>query len=65
MSGNGFIAADEFHEVCELCGTVEELRPYGPNREEVCFDCGMLDKKSAEKAAAQFLGLDAAMRGET
>lgn len=60
MSGKGFIAADEFHEACELCGKVEELRPYGPNGEDVCFDCGMLDKKSAEQAAARLLGLSEA-----
>jgi len=27
---------------CELCGAEnEELRPYGPNDEWICFDCGM------------------------
>lgn len=27
--------------ICEFCGTTAELRPYGPNRERICFDCGM------------------------
>lgn len=26
---------------CDLCGKIAELRPYGPNGECVCFDCGM------------------------
>lgn len=35
---------------CELCGAVRETRPYGPNEEEVCFDCGMKDKAAAQRA---------------
>lgn len=35
---------------CELCGAVEETRPYGPNGEEVCFDCGMKDEAAAKRA---------------
>lgn len=34
---------------CDLCGKVEETRPYGPNGENVCFDCGMKDEESAKK----------------
>lgn len=31
-----------FDGKCELCGKDgEELRPYGPNNENICFDCGM------------------------
>ena len=32
---------------CELCGAIDELRPYGPHGEAVCFDCGMKDKDAA------------------
>jgi len=28
-----------------LCGKFEELRPYGPNGENICFDCGMIDEE--------------------
>lgn len=28
---------------CELCGNVSELRPYGQNRERICFACGAKD----------------------
>ena len=49
MSGNGFIAEDPFHEACQMCGEVDELRPYGPNGEEICFDCGMRDKTAVAR----------------
>jgi hypothetical protein len=35
---------------CDLCGAIAELRPYGPNGESVCFDCGMKDEPAAERA---------------
>lgn len=28
---------------CELCGQKAELRPYGPNGENICRDCGNKD----------------------
>lgn len=34
---------------CDLCGKIDELRPYGPNGECVCFECGMLDEEAASK----------------
>jgi formylmethanofuran dehydrogenase subunit E len=34
---------------CELCGEVKETRPYGPNGEEVCYACGMLDEEAAKR----------------
>ena len=44
MSGLGFIAP-EAEDVCEMCGKVDELRPYGPNYERICFDCGMKNEE--------------------
>lgn len=29
--------------ICFQCGKVEEVRPYGPNGEELCFACAMKD----------------------
>ena len=26
---------------CDFCGKQAELRPYGPNKEYICFKCGM------------------------
>ena len=48
MSGRGFIAQQP-DEVCEMCGKVDECRPYGPNDENICFDCAMKDKKTTER----------------
>ena len=36
---------------CQLCGKEADLRPYGPNEEWICFDCGMKDEATT---AAQF-----------
>lgn len=46
MSGPGLIAVEE-PQRCELCGKIEETRPYGPKGEEVCFACGMKDEPAA------------------
>lgn len=45
MSGLGYISK-ELPKRCELCGRVKELRPYGPNGEDVCFECGMENEKA-------------------
>lgn len=58
MSGRGFISA----EPDGICGSKEELRPYGPNCENICFDCGMKDEKTTEKRMKQHIfgeGFDA------
>jgi hypothetical protein len=34
---------------CELCGKIDELRPYGPNGERICYECGMANKEVTEK----------------
>lgn len=40
---------------CELCHKIAELRPYGPNREWICFECGMKDEKTTAQKFAEFL----------
>lgn len=40
---------------CELCGKVEELRPYGPGGKFVCFDCAMKDEKEAERQFSKLI----------
>jgi hypothetical protein len=54
MSGPGIIEA-EAAGTCELCGKIAETRPYGPNGEEVCFECGMKDKTAAERGFRMFV----------
>lgn len=41
---------------CDLCGKIAELRPYGPNGECVCFECGMKDEPAAYRAMNKRLG---------
>lgn len=31
---------------CDFCGKIAELRPYGPNEECICFECGMKDEET-------------------
>lgn len=33
---------------CEMCKKVEDLRPFGPQGEWVCFACGIQDKEVAD-----------------
>lgn len=35
--------------LCALCGKIAETRPYGPNGEEICYECGMKDKETTER----------------
>lgn len=54
MSGRGVIM-EEPPQVCELCGVVEECRPYGPNNEQICFDCGMKDEATTQKKMSEYI----------
>ena len=54
MSGKNFIAPEE-DRLCQLCGQFEETRPYGPNGEQVCFDCGMKDPAAAVRAFRKYV----------
>jgi hypothetical protein len=40
---------------CDLCGETAELRPYGPNGENVCFPCGQKDPIALAKRAFKAL----------
>jgi hypothetical protein len=42
--GNSFIIAREPRSKYELCGKIDELRPYGPRGENICYECGMRDE---------------------
>lgn len=48
---------------CDLCGDVKELRPYGPNGEWVCFQCGMKDEAAAKRAFQKRLDQDESQEG--
>ena len=54
-----FIEAQE-DDICEMCGKVDELRPYGPKkangvRMNVCFECAMKDEADASRAFSEVL----------
>lgn len=43
-------AEQEARATCELCGTPkQELRPFGPKGEHICFKCGMKNKATTER----------------
>ena len=54
MSGPGFIAPED-EQYCELCGIIAECRPYGPNDEQICFDCAMKDEKTTEQKMMKYI----------
>ena len=43
------VICQEPERQCGLCGRIAECRPYGPNGEQVCFDCGMKDEEAAKR----------------
>jgi len=53
--GNIVIIEPEEERRCELCGVIEECRPYGPNGEQVCFSCGMKDKANFMRRMNKYL----------
>lgn len=54
MSGPGFIA-EELPTICEMCGKIDECRPYGPNDENICFECAMKDKETTKRKMAAYI----------
>ena len=53
--GDIIILEPEKPQQCDLCGKVAELRPYGPNGECICFECGMKDKATTDRMMGQRL----------
>lgn len=47
--GDVIVIAEEPEAVCELCGKKDELRPYGPRGERICWDCGQKDPEMTRK----------------
>ena len=56
MSSLGIIA-QQADEVCEMCGKVDECRPYGPDDANICFDCATTkcDPKQVEMRMAKHI----------
>lgn len=47
--GNLIILEQEPEGKCELCGKIDELRPYGKNNEKICFECGMKNEEVTKR----------------
>ena len=47
--GDKFYISGEADGVCEYCGKVAELRPYGRNGARICFECGMKNRKETDE----------------
>lgn len=54
MTSRGVIA-EEPPQQCEMCGAIEECRPYGPNDEQICFECAMKDEETTRKKMAAYI----------
>jgi hypothetical protein len=54
MSSRGIIA-EQAPEACEMCGIIAECRPYGPNDENICFDCAMKDEETTKRKMAAYI----------
>ena len=54
MSGRGVIM-QESDQACEMCGVIDECRPYGPNDEQICFDCGMKDEATTRRKMEAYI----------
>lgn len=47
--GDVVFIEEEDEDICEFCGKSDELRPYGPNNERICFDCAMKDEATTKR----------------
>ena len=57
MTEKGIIYQEEPQQ-CDFCGKIKELRPYGPNGECICFDCGMKDETTTAKQFLSHVGIE-------
>ena len=53
--GNVVIIAVEQPQQCDFCGVIAELRPYGPNGEAICHDCGMKNPELTRRMMGKVL----------
>jgi hypothetical protein len=58
--GNVVMLEPEQPQQCDLCGKIAELRPYGPNGESICYECGMKDEAATKRQFLKRTGLDVA-----
>ena len=47
--GNILIIEEGEPSICQVCGDLAELRPYGINGENICFSCGEKNQEETNK----------------
>lgn len=57
LIGDILIIEPEQDQQCDLCGKIAELRPYGPNGECICYECGVKDIEETKKQFIKKYGL--------
>lgn len=55
--GNHIVLCPEPETECELCHKKAETRPYGPNGERICIECGRKNPNTTERKIREVLGL--------
>lgn len=56
------VIEDEPEAECDLCHKIDELRPYGPNGENICIECADKDREMTQRRMGQVMfgeGFDA------
>lgn len=53
--GNVTIIEAEDDKKCQICGAISECRPYGPEGQQICYDCAMKDPIGTEIRMAKAL----------
>lgn len=53
MIDGAFVVRREEPGKCELCGRIAETRPYGPNNEEICTRCGVMNWETTQRKIAE------------
>ena len=53
--GDLIIVEEEPDDICDSCGKKDELRPYGPKGELICFECGMKNKEVTNRMMKRVL----------
>ena len=46
---------EPFMGTCEMCQTIDDLRPYGPNYENICFSCAMKHPEVTDERIREML----------
>lgn len=54
MSHFEIVIEEELPQRCEICGIIDECRPYGLNREEICNECALQDPSLTEIRTKEF-----------